>query len=87
MAGVIPFFGAVRAALRWIACSPMTAEVDRAGVASRQNPAVVDLDAQNVVQAPDDRGGHLGEKIYHADSMVPWVNRLIDDTAAFPDKW
>jgi hypothetical protein len=33
----------------------MTAEVDRAGVASKQNPAVVDLDAQNVVQAPDDR--------------------------------
>jgi hypothetical protein len=25
----------------------MAAEVDRAGVASRQNPAVVDLDAQN----------------------------------------
>jgi hypothetical protein len=34
----------------------MAAEVDRAGVAARQNPAVVDLDAQNVAQAPDDRG-------------------------------
>jgi hypothetical protein len=34
----------------------MAAEVDRAGGASRQNPAVVDLDAQNVVQPPDDRG-------------------------------
>jgi hypothetical protein len=47
---------AVRAVLRRIACSLMTAEVDRAGAASRQNPAVVHLDAQNVVQAPDDRG-------------------------------
>jgi hypothetical protein len=36
--------------------SPIAAEVDRAGAASRQNTAVVDLDAQNVVQAPDDRG-------------------------------
>jgi hypothetical protein len=35
--------------------SKVAAEVDRAGVASRQNPAVVDLDAQNVVQPPDDR--------------------------------
>jgi hypothetical protein len=34
----------------------MTAEVDRAGAASRQDPAEVDLDAQNVVQPPDDRG-------------------------------
>jgi hypothetical protein len=33
----------------------MAAEVDRAGVASRQNPAVVDLEAQTVVQPPDDR--------------------------------
>jgi hypothetical protein len=34
----------------------IAAEVDRAGVALPQNPAVVDLDAQNVVQASDDRG-------------------------------
>jgi hypothetical protein len=57
----------------------MAAEVDRAGVASRQNPAVVDLDAQNGVQAPENRGGRLGEKIYHADTMIPWVNRLNED--------
>jgi hypothetical protein len=34
----------------------MAAEVDEAGVASQRNPAEVDLDAQNIVQAPDDRG-------------------------------
>jgi hypothetical protein len=33
----------------------VAAEVDRAGVAPRQNPAVVDLDAQNTVVAAGDR--------------------------------
>jgi hypothetical protein len=36
----------------------MAAEVDRAGVASRQNPAVVDLDAQNRDPSATPAGHH-----------------------------
>jgi hypothetical protein len=58
------FLGAVRAELRWNVCSPTAAEVDRAGVASRQNPAVVDLDAPNVVTHDrDQRSAHAPTRL------------------------
>jgi hypothetical protein len=42
--------------VRWIGSRPMAPEVDTAGVAPQQDPAAVDLDAQNTVRPFGDRG-------------------------------